>query len=298
MTDATTNSRIKPLSGPLTTRNHDRDLAGLTYVYPVLSRRAGGVSVGINLNPNNACNWHCVYCQVPGLSRGKAPVIDLAQLEDELRAFLEQLVHGDWLLRNAPEGLRVVRDIAFSGNGEPTSAAEFPEAIALAIRLRAEFGLDGGERGGAVPIRLITNGSLMAQERVQHGVRLLGEAGGEVWFKVDAGEPAAIERINGVRLEPEAVARHLAISCTCCPTWVQTCMFRWDGEAPDELALDAYLRLLETAGKDRLQGILLYGIARPSMQPEAGHLAPLSAAELEAIGARLRHRGLTVRVSP
>ncbi len=53
--------------------NHDRDVAGLTYVYPVVSRRAGGVSVGINLSPDNACNWQCVYCQVPDLVRGKAP---------------------------------------------------------------------------------------------------------------------------------------------------------------------------------------------------------------------------------
>lgn len=291
------NSSIKPLDGQLSVRNHDRDLAGLTYVYPVLSRRAGGVSVGINLNPNNACNWHCVYCQVPGLVRGKAPPIDLALLEEELRLFLGALIHGDWLTRNAPEGLRVVRDIAFSGNGEPTSAAVFPEAIALAICLRAEFGLSG-ERGDAVPLRLITNGSLMAQSRVQDGVRRLGEAGGEVWFKVDAGTPDAIERINGVRLEPGAVARHLAQSCALCPTWVQTCMFRWDGEAPDEAALEAYLGVLEEAGVDKLQGVLLYGIARPSMQPEAGHLAPLSAEELEAIGECLRQRGLTVRVSP
>ena len=61
----------------LTVTDHDRDVAGLTYVYPVVSRRAGGVSVGINLNPNNACNWRCVYCQVPDLVRGAAPVIDV-----------------------------------------------------------------------------------------------------------------------------------------------------------------------------------------------------------------------------
>ena len=54
----------------LTSKVHDRDVAGLTYVYPVVSRRAGGVSVGINLSPNNACNWRCVYCQVPNLQRG------------------------------------------------------------------------------------------------------------------------------------------------------------------------------------------------------------------------------------
>ena len=274
--------------------NHDRDLAGLTYVYPVLSRRAGGVSVGINLNPNNACNWHCVYCQVPDLVRGKAPEIDLARLEDELRGFLGDLVHGDWMTRFVPEGLRVIRDIAFSGNGEPTSASVFPEAVALVLRLRAEFGLSAAE----VPLRLITNGSLMAQARVQEGVRLLGEAGGEVWFKVDGGTAEAIERINGVRLEPESVARNLARCAQLCPTWVQTCMFRWDGALPSGADIDAWLALLEAAGMERLRGVLLYGVARPSMQAEAPRISTLTVDELEAIAERARKKGLTVRVSP
>ena len=80
----------------LNIRNHDRDVVGMTYVYPVISRRAGGVSVGVNLNPNNACNWHCAYCQVPGLTRGSAPVIDLKQLKEELSSMLEATVHGSF----------------------------------------------------------------------------------------------------------------------------------------------------------------------------------------------------------
>ena len=77
--------------------DHSRDIAGLTYVYPVVSRRAGGVSIGINLNPNNACNWRCVYCQVPDLKRGSAPQLDLVKLEAELRTFLHEIVHGDFM---------------------------------------------------------------------------------------------------------------------------------------------------------------------------------------------------------
>ncbi|MFU2489292.1 radical SAM protein [Thauera sp. WH-1] len=278
----------------LSFRNHDRDLAGLTYVYAVLSRRAGGVSVGINLNPNNACNWHCAYCQVPGLVRGKAPEIDLAKLEDELHGFLGDLVQGDWMQRFVPEDMRVIRDIAFSGNGEPTSAKVFPEAVELAIRLRAEFGL-AAER---VPLRLITNGSLMGQPDVLAAVGRLAEAGGEVWFKVDAGTADGIERVNGVRLEPASVARNLARCAAACPTWVQTCMFRWDGAGPSAVDIEAYLALLELADPSRLEGVLLYGLARQSMQPEASHLSALSAEELEAIASDIRKKGLTVRVSP
>src|SRR5512147_826880 len=102
----------------------------MTYVYPVVSRRAGGVSIGINLNPNNACNWRCIYCQVPDLKRGGPPPLDLAQLEDELRRLLEDIVHGGFMAQRVPEDLRVLADVAFSGNGEPTSAPEFPQAVA------------------------------------------------------------------------------------------------------------------------------------------------------------------------
>jgi wyosine [tRNA(Phe)-imidazoG37] synthetase (radical SAM superfamily) len=279
----------------LTPTNHDRDLAGLTYVYPVLSRRAGGVSVGINLNPNNACNWHCVYCQVPNLTRGRAPQIDLAKLESELRGFLSALCHGDWLVRNAPEGARVLKDLAFSGNGEPTSAAEFADAVALVARLHAEFKL-----GPEIALRLITNGSLLAQPNVQAGIRRLGEAGGEVWFKVDAGEAEAIARINGVRLAPRSIARNLAACAALCPTWVQTCVFRWEGQSPTTDELDAYLNLLASVnGEGRaLKGVLLYGLARPSLQPEAARLARLSAEEFDAIAARIQEKGLTVNASP
>jgi wyosine [tRNA(Phe)-imidazoG37] synthetase (radical SAM superfamily) len=87
----------------LTIEDHRRDSAGLRYVYPVISRRAGGVSVGINLNVNNACNWACVYCQVDNLTRGGPPPIDLPILESELAGFLDDALHGDFMRRDVPE---------------------------------------------------------------------------------------------------------------------------------------------------------------------------------------------------
>ena len=272
--------------------DHRRDFAGMTYVYPVLSRRAGGVSVGINLNPNNACNWACVYGQVPDLVRGAAPPIDIAVLESELSGFLEALTRGDYLAQHVPEGLRVVQDIAFSGNGEPTSAAGFDAIVARVAALRDAAGLQH------VPIRVITNGSLMLREVVQRGVAHIAAAGGEVWFKVDAGTSEDIERINSVNLSPAAISNALRSCAALCPTWVQTCMFRWDGEAPTAAHIDHYLACLEAAGLDALQGVLLYGVARPSMQSAASRITPLSESELEQIAQRIREKGLTVKVSP
>lgn len=277
----------------LDTGDHSRDSAGLTYVYPVVSRRAGGVSIGINLNPNNACNWRCIYCQVPDLKRGAAPPIDLALLESELRGFVEVLLHGDFMRRHVAEGMRRIVDIAFSGNGEPTSADAFPEAIEVAGRVRRESGLDDG-----VALRLITNGSLVGRGRVQDGLRLLGQLGGEAWFKVDAGTEEGYRRINGVDMSPAAVARNLRCCAGLCPTWVQTCMFALDGEEPTERDVSTYLNVLAMAGIENLAGVHLYGLARPSMQPEADRLSRLPEEKLEGVAHRLRAQGLTVRVSP
>ena len=273
--------------------DHRRDSAGMIYVYPVVSRRAGGVSIGINLNPNNACNWRCIYCQVPDLKRGSAPPIDMAQIERELRGFVETLLHGDFMRLHVPEGARQIVDVAFSGNGEPTSAREFPQAIELVGRVLRETGLDR-----TVKIRLITNGSLLGRRVVQEGLRRLGELGGEAWFKVDAGTTEGYRRINNVELSPESVARNLRRCAKLCSTWVQTCLFAVDGEGPTEEAVSAYFDVLRKAGIERLAGVHLYGLARPSMQPESGRLSNLPEIELEAIARRLREQGLTVQVSP
>jgi wyosine [tRNA(Phe)-imidazoG37] synthetase (radical SAM superfamily) len=276
----------------LKTEDHSRDSAGMRYVYPVISRRAGGVSVGINLNPNNACNWRCIYCQVPDLKRGGPPPIDLVLLERELNVFLHGAVAGDFMATRVPAGSRRLVDVAFSGNGEPTSAREFADAVGIAERVLAAHGL-----GGKVPLRLITNGSLLDRKTVQSGIAHLGRAGGEVWFKLDAGTTAGLARINGTRARPELVARRLACCAELAPTWVQTCLFRIDGEAPDEQEIRAWLALL-TPLAPVLAGVHLYSLARPSQQKEAPRLGRMEAAALEKIADRVRQLGLTVRVSP
>ena len=99
------------------------------------------MSIGINLNPNNACNWRCVYCQVPDLKRGSAPQLDLVALEAELRTFLHEIVHGDFMQTHVIPEARRINDIALSGNGEPTSAREFAQVIELIGRVKADYNL-------------------------------------------------------------------------------------------------------------------------------------------------------------
>jgi wyosine [tRNA(Phe)-imidazoG37] synthetase (radical SAM superfamily) len=279
---------------PLTPVNHDRDSAGMTYVYPVVSRRAGGVSVGINLNPNNACNWACVYCQVPNLTRGTAPEIDLAQLEAELRAMLADILHGDFMQTRVPDGARRLNDIALSGNGEPTSAKAFPQVIDLIGRVMADFDLVG-----KIKLVLITNGSLADRPRVQDGLEKMAALNGEVWFKFDSATSSGMRSINQTRIPPDKQFERLAVAARRCPTWLQTCVFALDGAPPSDTEQAAYLAAVEHIRQLRIpvRGVLLYGLARPSMQPQASRLSALPGEWLEAFAEKIRVAGLPVKVS-
>jgi wyosine [tRNA(Phe)-imidazoG37] synthetase (radical SAM superfamily) len=294
-------STTMTLQHTLTVSDHNRDVSGMTYVYPVVSRRAGGVSIGINLNVNNACNWRCVYCQVPNLTRGMPPPIDLALLEIELRTFLNYALHGDFMQQYVAEGDRYLKDIAFSGNGEPTSSKEFPVVVSLVESVLKEFNLldDITKTSQIEPIklRLITNGSLMDKQTILEAVSQLAKCNGEVWFKVDAGTKEEFERINDVTLNPESHIQRLKKCAAVCPTFIQTCLFGLDGESPHEADILAYLALIKQV-KDTVQGVHLYGLARPSYQREADRLSRLPEALLEDVAQRISQLGLTVYVSP
>ena len=271
----------------LSISNHDRDLAGLVHVYPVVSRRAQGVSIGVNLNPNNACNFRCVYCQVPGLNRGSAPPIDLNLLEAELSAFLEVATQGAWMEECVPEGSRVIRDIAFSGNGEPTSAEPFDDIVTTVAHVADSFGLE-------VPLVLITNGSLASSARVQRGLEVLAANNGVAWFKLDRATDVGIREVNDWPGGVDATWKNLKETAARIPTWIQTCMFGRDGSPPSDEEVQAYLDLLARAQAEELplRGVLLYGLARQSHQPEADSLERLPLEWLESLAARVRALGL------
>jgi len=278
----------------LSTLNHDRDSAGMTYVYPVVSRRAGGVSIGINLNPNNACNWHCAYCQVPELVRGSAPDMDISLLNSELGSFLHAIVHGDFMQEHVPEECRKVCDVAISGNGEPTSSRQFDVVVQTIVHcLKAAGLLD------SINIVLITNGSYVHRPEVMRGLERMAQHRGQVWFKLDAGSNAGIARINGVSLSVERQMQQLDAVAGLCPTWIQTCMFAWDGKQPEEGEIAAYVDFLNAAQQRgiQLEGVLLYGLARPSMQAEAVHLSKLPDAWMQSLCTRIESLGLDVRLS-
>ena len=283
------------MASKLTTTNHCSDIAGLKYIYPVISRRMGGLSIGVNFNTNNACNWRCIYCQVPDLKIGAAPEMDFKLLEDELRFFLDDVLNGDFYDRfQVDKDKRVIKDIAIAGNGEPTSLKEFPRAVELIGKIATGAGIFPHSH-----YVLITNGSLVHQAKVRAGLKILNSYGGEVWFKLDSATEEGRALINNTSQSCMASVENLMLSAKHCTTKLQTCLFDYDRQGFSDKEKWTYLDLLRRIKKSgcSLQQVMLYTIARPSLQPEAVKLSPLPVETLNAFADDIRLLGFDVAVS-
>ncbi len=123
-----------PVDLPLSLHcDHSRQFEQNLYVYPVLSRRSRGISVGINLNPDKICNFDCVYCQVDRQTPSPVAEVDEQRLLGELDETLELVLSGRLYLgqrfASVPGPLRRLNDIAFSGDGEPTTYPGFARIV-------------------------------------------------------------------------------------------------------------------------------------------------------------------------
>jgi wyosine [tRNA(Phe)-imidazoG37] synthetase (radical SAM superfamily) len=255
----------------------------------------GGLSVGINFNPNNACNWRCIYCQVPDLKIGAAPDMDYKLLEDELKFFLNDVLNGDFYERfQVDEDKRVIKDIAVAGNGEPTSLKDFARAVELIGKIATEVRVFPQSN-----YVLITNGSLVHQTKVQAGLKILQSYGGEVWFKLDSATEEGRALINNTAQSCMVSVENLMLSARLCTTKLQTCLVDYNRQGFSDKEKQAYLDLLKGIKKSGcdLQRVMLYTLARPSLQPEAILLAPLSVKVLNAFADDIRHLGFEVTVS-
>lgn len=280
----------------LTTTNHARDIAGLKYIYPVISRRAGGLSIGVNFNTNNACNWRCIYCQVPNLQRGTAPELDFALLEEELTFFLHSVTQGNFFDQfNVPVEQRIIKDIAISGNGEPTSLKPFAKVVRLIGEIATRFNVFQNSK-----FVLISNGSLLHQPDVQAGLHELAHYNGELWFKLDSATAEGRSLINNAKQSQERLLENLRIAAELCNTKLQTCMLHFKDKAWSAREKKMYLDFLAELLKQRIKikQVMLYSIARQSFQPEAAELNPADAEEMEAFAADIKALGYDVSVNP
>jgi len=276
-------------------RDHRRSLRDNRYVYAVVSRRARGLSIGINLNPDKVCNFDCPYCQVDRTVPGGPRDVDLAVLQAELDDLLARVDDGS-LWEEAPfdtaaPAMRVVRDVAIAGDGEPTSCTVFDEAIEVVGRVRAAHGLDG------VALTLLTNATLFHRPRVAAGLSRFASLGGVVWAKLDAGTQDYFEEVDGTGLPLRRVVDNIVAEGRKQPLVLQCLFMTLDGDGPDDDELDAWqgrLREIQAAGA-RIALVQVYSIAR---RPAQARVGVLPVARLEEIGVRARALGLETVVVP
>lgn len=266
---------------------HQRDFQANRYVYPVLSRRAGGISIGVNLNRDMACTFRCIYCQVDRTGPGEKETLDLPRLVDELDAMLELVASGrifrETKFRDTPEPLRRLCDVALSGDGEPTACDRFEEAVAVCAGVLRRRRLDG------VKLVLITNASLLHRDPVRRGLESLDRAGGEIWAKLDAGTEAYFRQVARTDVSWQRILDNLTAAARARPIVIQSLFVRIHGEPPPEAEQEAYCRRLGEiiAAGGRIKLVQIHTLARPPAEP---WVTALSDAELDALAELVRKR--------
>lgn len=274
-------------------RDHTRVYKDFTYVYPVISRRSGGLSIGINLNPDKVCNFDCVYCEVDRKTPGKTTVVDLAQLREELTTLIHFARDGG--LAREPKFNEVPltltqtpRDIAFSGDGEPTMLHNFDECVRVAAEVKRAEGL------AATKLVLITDAAGLDTGSLKRGLALMDEHQGEIWAKLDAGTEDYYKRVNRTSVRLDRILHNLLVTARVRPIIIQSLFLRLHGQPmpPAELA-EYCARLAELVHSGaQIREVHLYTIARPTPEPFCGKLTK---AELEAMAQTVRQKtGLQV----
>lgn len=278
---------------PLTVGRHSRSLEGNLYVYAVLSRRSRGISVGINLNPDKICNFHCVYCQVDRTAPPPFRDVEESLLARELESILIRARDGSLFqappFDSVPAPLRRLADIAFAGDGEPTTYPRFREVVERVIGLKRSLGLDG------LKIAVLTNCTLLDRPAVREALALLDASDGEIWAKLDAGTEACFEKVcvpGGAKYSK--ILANILDAARVRPLVIQSLFLRLAGESPAGGEIDAYCdRLVEVVGGGgKIRLVQVYTVAR---RPSVTTVSPLSDAEVDAIADRVRIRtGLAV----
>jgi histidinol dehydrogenase len=241
-------------------------------VYPVYSRRSGGLSVGINLFPDQkSCPFDCPYCEVfPFLTNA---VFSIEQLENDLRS----------VIADAGERKIPVMDICFSGNGEPSLSPDFPKALGLAGRIRSEL-------IPSAKLVLITNGAGLLDKNIFS--LLVETAAGplalDIWLKLDAGTPDWYQLIDRSEIPHDKLIAKIKEFAALAPFTIQTMLCAVDGKAPppdearawENLALE--LAAIAAKGAGKIRKIQIYGKARPSPDDPKAQALPITYLEERA----------------
>ncbi len=267
--------------------DHSRDWKSNLYVYPVISRRSRGLSIGINLNPDKACNFDCIYCQVDRATPSKVQKVDLETLSQELDHMLSLAVAGtlydDLHFGSVPAELRHLRDIAFSGDGEPTTCPQFFEVVKRTADLKRKYSLD------ETKIVLITDACYLNKPKVQQALEIMDASDGEVWAKLDAGTQEYYQLVNRPNFPLAHVLDNILQTAKLRPIVIQALFMQIHDEPPPPAEIDAFSERLSdiTHQGGRIKLVQVYTIAR---NPAEQYAKRLTNAQVDAIAKTVSSR--------
>ena len=234
---------------------------------------------------------------LPGGSRGRRPQVadvDEEQLLQELEETLELVLSGrlylDQRFASVPDPLRRLNDIAFSGDGEPTTYPGFASIVRDVAAFKKRRRLDG------VKLVLITNATMLHRPHVREALATLDASNGEIWAKLDAGTEAYYRTIDRTKIPLKRVLANILDAARARPVVIQSLLLCLNGQGPSELEMEAYCRRLGeiVAAGGQIATVQLYTVART---PAVAEVGPLPNEELERIGEIIRRRvGITVDI--
>jgi wyosine [tRNA(Phe)-imidazoG37] synthetase (radical SAM superfamily) len=248
-----------------------RESLGNRFVYAVVSPRARGMSIGVNMNPDKFCNFDCGYCEADRTVPSAETALDVAVMTDELQRLLGLANSGElrnfYHYRNTPPDLMKLRHVALSGDGEPTLCPNFLDVLRTVIHLRAL---------GQFPffkIVLITNATGLDLREVQDGLKLFTPQD-EIWAKLEAGTQGYMEEVNKPNCLLAKVLENILLVARQRPVIIQGLFPMLDHEEPSVEEIEQYaarLHDLKRAGA-HIPLVQIYSATRPTPHSKCSHL--------------------------
>ncbi|GHV86467.1 hypothetical protein AGMMS50230_20750 [Spirochaetia bacterium] len=276
-----------------------RSREGGAIIYPVYSRRSAGLSIGVNLFPDTKiCSFDCPYCEVFPFKTDLG--FSLKTMKAALRSAMLEAME-----QNIP-----IRDICFSGNGEPTMSVHFAEALEAAKNIRSELYLEhrGSLQLAETKIVLITNGTGLLDPLMFDLLKNAANNGLYLWLKLDAATEDWYKTMDKSDIAHETLLSRIGeFAASGAPFTIQTMVCMVKGQLPPEKEKTAWVRLVTElaaasaaahGARGGIRAVQIYGKARPAPEDPLAEAAPAAILEerAEQLRAALAEAALSVPV--
>ena len=213
--------------------------------------------------------------------------VDPRVLADELDRMIRTALDGSLFAEprfvDTPPELRRINDLAFSGDGEPTTCPQFAECVRVVADVKRAHQLD------RTRIVLITDACYLTRPQVVAGLEIMDAHDGEIWAKLDAGTQEYYQQVNRPNYPLQHVLDNITAAARVRPICIQSLWMRIHGQQPPDSEVDAFCDRLDeiAAAGGSLRQIQVYTVARPPAEPS---VTPLQDDELEAVARRIESR--------